>query len=69
MTRTEYLEKLISESKYKRSYIAERLGISVRTFYNKVHNVSEFTAREINTLCELLDIKDNTLKVYIFFGD
>ena len=56
MTNTSLLEKAISKSGYKRSYIAERLGITTYTLAQKINNILEFWASEIDTLCDLLNI-------------
>lgn len=52
---TEYLEKLIDSKGLKKSFIAERLGISPGSFYNKSHNVSEFTFGEALELFNVLE--------------
>ena len=45
--------------------LAERLGISLSTLYNKTHGNSEFTRSEIQTISEIFGW-DRTNK--IFFG-
>lgn len=56
MTNTSLLEQFIAKSGYKRSFIAEKLGITTYTLAQKINNLLEFWASEIDTLCELLNI-------------
>lgn len=56
MTNTSLLEKFIEKSGYKRSFIADKLGITRFALALKINNKSEFKAREIDILCELLKI-------------
>lgn len=60
MTNTELLESIIKTSGLKYNKIADCLGISRSTLYNKVQNKVEFSASEIYKLSSLLniDIKD-----------
>lgn len=67
MTNTPLLEKYIEKSGYKRSYIANVLGINSYTLSMKINNSSEFRASEIETLCELLNI-DMENRMSIFFA-
>ena len=69
MTNTELLERKISDSGYKKSYIAKAIGLkSVFGLSNKINNKTEFKASEINTLCELLKIESVEEKERIFFA-
>lgn len=69
MTNTELLEKKITESGYKKSYIAKSIGLkSTFGLSNKIKNKTEFTASEINALCELLKIETLEEKEEIFFA-
>ena len=67
MTNTTLLEQYIEKSGYKKSFIAEQLGISAYAFALKCNNKSEFKATEIDILCKLLKIgvKD---RMAIFFA-
>ena len=52
-------EKLIStidDSGIKRSFIAMKMGITKRTFYNKLNGASEWTAKEIELFCKTLGL-------------
>ncbi len=46
--------------------IAELLHMSKNTLSNKVQGHTSFTLEEVNQLCELLHIEDNTEKAEIF---
>lgn len=67
MTNTTLLERFISQSGYKKSYLAKSLGITVFTLSQKINNKVEFWASEIDKLCELLDIGIND-RMVIFFA-
>ena len=68
MTDTERLKEAIQKSGLKMQYLAKRLNLSYFGFSNKVNNVTEFKASEIDTLCELLQIKALSEKERIFFA-
>lgn len=69
MTNTELLEKKIDKSGYKKSYIAKAIGLkSAFGLAKKIRNESEFKAKEINKLCELLKIESLEEKERIFFA-
>ena len=67
MTNTKILEKYIEKSGYKKSFIAEQLGLTSYGFMLKVNNKSEFKASEMTILCELLKITPKD-KEAIFFA-
>lgn len=67
MTNTALLEQYIERSGYKKSFIAEQLGLTAYGFALKVNNKSEFKASEMTILCELLKIKARD-KEAIFFA-
>lgn len=66
MVDTQYLEKLILDSGIKKSYLAERLGMSIQTLRLKIIGKSDFTIKEVNTLCEELGINRLSEKEKIF---
>lgn len=68
MVNTELLEKRISERGLKKSYLAEKIGISRAGLYLKMGNSNEFTAKEIMILCDELDITKLSDKEAIFFA-
>lgn len=56
MTNTALLEDYIKKSGFRKSFIAEQLGISTYGFSLKCNNKNEFKANEIEILCKLLKI-------------
>lgn len=68
MVDTAMLRKIIKESGLKLFYIAERLDISAYSFTRKIENRSEFTASEIDKLCDVLNITDVNERFAIFFA-
>lgn len=66
MINSELLEKKIQESGLKKKYIAEQLGISLRSLHRKIGNESSFTIRQITILCKVLKITTLTEKDKIF---
>ena len=68
MTNKVLLEKRISNKGMKKSYIADKLGISRTSLLNKMCGKTEFVASEIGTLCGLLDITPGEMKA-IFFSN
>ena len=69
MTNTALLEEKIEQSGYKRNYIAKAIGLkSAFGLANKINNVTEFKATEINKLCKLLKIDSLEEKERIFFA-
>lgn len=69
MTDTKELERRIAESGLKKSYIAQQMGISRMSLYNKVSGEREFTTGEVKALCEVLNITRLADKERIFFAD
>lgn len=67
MTNTVLLEQYIEKSGYKKSFIADQLGITAYGFSLKINNKSEFKASEMTILCELLKINARD-KEAIFFA-
>ena len=68
MTDTARLNEIIQQSGYKLSYIANRLNLSPYGFARKRDNLSEFTPKEIDALCELLRIDSIEDRFAIFFA-
>lgn len=56
MTDKQKFDERVQECGYRMEYVAERLGITVQTLYNKRCGIRSFTAPEIKTLCEMLSI-------------
>ena len=66
MTDTELLREKIKQSGYKIQFIAKTLGISYQGLLNKINNKSEFRAKEIQVLHDLLNLTEDE-RVAIFF--
>lgn len=66
MTNTSLLEQYIEKSGYKRSFIAEQLGITAYCLTLKINNKSEFKASEITILCKLLKISARDREAIFF---
>jgi plasmid maintenance system antidote protein VapI len=68
MTNTELLEKRIAESGKKKTFLAEKVGLSRAGFRNCVTNKAEFTATQIDVLCAELGITSLKERFSIFFA-
>lgn len=68
MTDTALLDKMIQASGLKYAYIAKQIGLSAYGFARKRKNLSDFTSREIDGLCELLHIDRIEDRFAIFFA-
>jgi predicted transcriptional regulator len=67
MVDVELLDQIISASGLKKSYIAERLGITRPTLYKILDGTNYITNRQIDVLCEILNITRLSDKEKIFF--
>ena len=67
MTNTSLLEQYIEKSGYKKSFIADQIGITAYGLALKINNKSEFKASEMTILCNLLKISAED-KEAIFFA-
>ena len=61
MTNTEELNVAILRSGLTKREIAKRLGLSEQGLLLKITNKSEFKASEIDKLCEILGLSDNSI--------
>ena len=68
MTNTQLLLDYIDNSGLKRNYIARMLGITTYSLAQKIHNIREFKASEIYTLCKVLGISSPDSINAIFFA-
>jgi len=62
------LKEHIKASGKKKGYLAERCGLSRQGFQNKCEGRSDFSAREIQSLCIELGIDSLEEKENIFFA-
>ncbi len=67
MTNTLKLKSKIEKSGYKLSFIAQKIGISRGSLYEKINNRSPFNQFEIQSLCKLLHIESGVEMKQIFF--
>lgn len=68
MTDTGAVRDLIESKGLKYSFVAKAIGLTYQGFINKVENVREFKASEIDKLCELLGVSALEEKERIFFA-
>lgn len=68
MTNEKLLEQKIQEKGLKKSYLAEKCGLSLAGFRNCVTNKAEFKSTQINILCKELGITSLKEKEAIFFA-
>ena len=68
MTNTKLLKEVIEKSGLKVGFIAEFVGISRQSLWNKINNISPFNQYEIDKMCEVLGITSLKQKEAIFFA-
>lgn len=68
MTNTALLEELIRKSGLKKSYLAEKAGMSLTWFRACCTNRGEFRESQMKTIADELGIKDPTLFMAVFFA-
>lgn len=56
LTNSKLLREKIKQSGYRISFIADKMGITYQAFLNKINNESEFKAREIQVLYDILKL-------------
>ena len=67
MIDTDKLLNLIKEKGLKKSFVAEKLGISRASLHKKANNITDFKGNEIKVLCDLLQM-DAGQRDAIFFN-
>lgn len=68
LTDSKLLEEYIAKSGLKRTFIAERIGLSRSGLWKKINNLSAFNQYEIENLCSVLGICTVQEKENIFFA-
>lgn len=68
MVNTQLLEQAIAESGKRKSYLADRCGMTRQSLTSKINNRSEFTGSQTMILCKELGITQLTRKDAIFFA-
>ena len=56
----------IREYGYTQESIAKAIGINKGTLSAKLNNKGEFGTKEIDAICEILDIPNNEIGIYFF---
>lgn len=64
----EYLNDRIKLSRIPISAIAEGIGLSRQSLYQKMNGKREFKSSEVNKICEMLRLT-NEEKMLVFFAD
>lgn len=67
MIDTQMLEDEIIKSGKKKTYLAEKLGITIQSLKQKINNKSDFKTNEVLILCQELNISKLSDKEKIFF--
>lgn len=62
----EALNDRIRTSGMKKSFIAEKLGLTPQSFSNRLKGITEFTASEVVALIDILSLTSE--EVSLFFG-
>lgn len=68
MTNVTLLEEKIKASGKKKSYLAEKVGMSRASFRSYCQGKKEFRTNHVQILCEELNITDTKEKEAIFFA-
>lgn len=68
MTNLKLLEEKIKQSGLKKSYLAEKVGLTRAGFRNCCLNKSEFRTSQVKILCEELNIDSLEEREAIFFA-
>ena len=66
LTNSKLLREKIKQSGYRISFIADKMGITYQAFLNKINNESEFKAREIQVLHDILKLSTDERDAIFF---
>lgn len=69
MTNVKLLAEKIQQSGLKKSFIAEKIGVSPYTFSALLSGKAEFKVSHMVAICRILNIKDDAEIKTIFFAD
>ena len=69
MTNVKLLEEKIQQSGLKKSFIAEKIGISRASLSALLSNKAEFKVSHMRAICDVLGIRDDAEIKAIFFAD
>ena len=68
MTNTKLLKEVIEKSGLKIGFIADYVGISRQSLWNKINNLTPFNQYEIDKMCDVLKITSLKQKEAVFFA-
>lgn len=68
-TSAQMLQEKINASGLKKNFILKQLHLSYQGFDNKMYGRREWTAREVTTLCDILNITSPEERQAIFLPD
>ena len=68
VTDTKKLEIILLEKGKSKKDLAELLGVSLQTIYNKVNNLVDFKTQEVKAITEFLGLNQEQM-VSIFFAE
>ena len=66
MTDTKALEIVLLKKDKSKKDLAELLGVSVQTIYNKVNNVVDFKTQEVKAITEFLQLTQEEMMAIFF---
>lgn len=64
----EMLNKVIDESGFKRSFIAQKIGLSPKIFHDRTSGVTEWKTKEVVAFCNLLGLNRKQRDAIFFIG-
>lgn len=68
MVNTMLLDRKIAESGKTKTFLSEKMGMTIQTFKKKCTNKTDFFLSEVDILCTELGVKTLTEKDQIFFA-
>ena len=66
MTNTELISSFIADGEHTIQSLADEIGISRQSLYNKIHNITNFTVPEAVKLSQLLGMSEREMKAALF---
>lgn len=69
MTDTKALEIVLLEKDKSKKDLAELLGVSMQTIYNKINNVVDFKTQEVKAITEFLQLTQEEMMAIFFAGN
>lgn len=69
MTNVKLLADKIQQSGLKKSYIADKIGVSKSTFYAQMQGKTEFRMSQVATISQLLGLDEANITAIFFARD